>query len=67
MPKKKGSDAEEDEDYDPYDSFDDDRRVRQRTASGQELMKSSRGRMVRVNTHLPLLRICLPSALPGIG
>ena len=63
MPRKKGSDAEEDEDYDPYESFDDDRRVRQRTSSGQEYNKSSRGRPVRVCFPVPVHTSSLESAI----
>ena len=51
MTRRKASDMEEDEDYDPYDSFDEGRRVRQRgeSGSGGVVVRSSRGRPVKVS------------------
>ena len=60
MPRRKGSEVEEDEDYDPYDSHEETRRVRQKGESGggSYIVRSSRGRVVKV-TFLPKLQICL--------
>ena len=47
MPRK-AADPRADGDYDPYDSFEEERRVRQRTASEGPVVRSSRGRPVKV-------------------
>lgn len=47
MPRK-GQDPDADGDYDPYDSFEEDRRVRQRTVADGPVVRSSRGRPVKV-------------------
>ena len=56
MTRRKASDMEEDQDYDPYDSFDEGRRVRQRgdSGSGGVVVRSSRGRPVKVSYSLSL-------------
>lgn len=48
MPRK-GADPDVDGDYDPYDSFEEERRVRQRTAPEGPVVRSSRGRPVKVS------------------
>lgn len=49
MPRRKAPEVEEDEDYDPNDSFDDGRRVKQKGSEGAaHMFRSSRGRPVKV-------------------
>ena len=57
MPRK-AADPEADCDYDPYDSFEDERRVRQRTTPEGHVVRSSRGRPVKVIGPHALRSLC---------
>lgn len=50
MTRKRGAEAKEDGDYDPYDSAEDDGQVKRSTSN--QVVRSSRGRLVKVALNM---------------
>lgn len=66
MPKKRGLEPKEDHDYEPYDSFDEDERIKQQGGSVSQLLRSSRGRLVKARNYFCISLCFFPDFITTI-